>query len=364
MMTMKPDTTFLTCKAIGFGLMFLLWLQEGEQAGFFLLLFFVLLSLLRWRFPSLRATLLIDAVVCALAFPVWASVYYFIVLILFEGMYRRFYWVALVVIYSAFLVGYDVQIVALIACGGLAGLVLGKWEQESQEKFVHRDAKAEEYYELEDVKNEIVATLPQIESMTAVAERARIAREIHDNAGHEIVAAYISLQTVRGLLPVDDKETLELYDAALERLQNGVNKIRETAHNLQTVTTLGVGSLLEICEKFPFCPAKFRTFGDTSKVPIYIWQILESCVNESLTNVARHTSASYVRVELDVTAHIVRLSVENDGIQKTKRVNLGNGLNNMRHRVTSVGGTFSVDSKKTFRMVCVMPISSQNNENS
>ena len=342
--------------------MFALWLPEGGLPGFFLLLSLILLSLLRWRFPVLKATVMIDGIACILLSAHWGYANYALVLVLFEGMYRRFYWVGFVGL-SAFqvIVDFGLTLPVLMALGALCGLLLGKWEQEYAQKFTMRDTAAEKYYELEHLQHDLMTTLPQIERMTAVAERARIARDIHDNAGHEIVAAYISLQTVRKLFDTEDAETLELYDAAIERLSAGVEKIRETAHNLQTVTTTGVGTLLEICEKFPACPVKFRTYGDTAQVPIYVWSVLEACLNESLTNVARHAKASYVTVELDVTAHLVRLCIENDGAKKNAGT-MGTGLRNLRHRAMSIGGSLSIDAGRVFRLILVIPIKEDPNE--
>jgi len=256
---------------------------------------------------------------------------------------------------------FDLSLTVLLALGALCGLFLGQWERESEQKLVLRDTEAGKYYELEHLQNDLMTTLPQIERMTAVAERARIARDIHDNAGHEIVAAYISLQTARGMLDGADADALELYDAALQRLNSGVNKIRETAHNLQTVTSIGVESLLETCEKFPGCPVEFRTYGDTARIPVYVWNMLEACLNESLTNATRHARPSYVSVELDATAHLVRLCIENDGAGKAGG-SMGNGLRNLRHRAIAIGGTFSVDAGEVFRVVCVIPIQEEQYE--
>lgn len=342
--------------------MFALWFREGGTAGFFLLLSLIILSLFRWRFPKLKATVMIDGIACALMAASWEYAHYALVLVLFEGMYRRFYWVGFAGLPTfpgaAFQMPdyIDLSPVMLITLGALCGLFLGKWGQEDVQKFTMRDTEAGKYYELEHQQSDLMEALPQIERMTAVAERARIARDIHDNAGHEIVAAYISLQTMRQLFETEDADTLELYDAALGRLRAGVDKIRETAHNLQTVTSTGVGSLLEICQNFPGCLVDFRTYGDTSHIPMYVWSMLEACLNESLTNVMRHAKASYVSVELDATQHIVRFSIENDGVVRPGGA-MGIGLRNLRHRAMSIGGSLSVDADKVFRVICVIPVS-------
>ena len=64
--------------------------------------------------------------------------------------------------------------------------------------------------------------------MTAVMERARIARDLHDNAGHAIIGAYISFHTIRPLLRFEDPEIGELYDTALSHLSDGVEKLRRS----------------------------------------------------------------------------------------------------------------------------------------
>ncbi|MCL2201318.1 MAG: histidine kinase [Oscillospiraceae bacterium] len=359
----KPETTFYICKTVGFGLLLALWSRHGETEGFFLFLFLLVMSLLRWRFSRLGATVLLDCAVSMWAFMVMPYMQYALVLVMFEGLYRRFYWVALAGLLSIYYAGIgrlELNFLLTLALGGLCGVLLGKWEKEVSQKQTIRDEEAGKYYELESVQSDMLETLPKIERMTVVSERARIAREIHDNAGHEIVAAYISLQTARGLLDGADSDALELYDAAMERLNNGVKKVRETAHNLQTVTSLGVETLLETCDKFPACPVNFRTFGDTSQVPVYVWSMLEACLNECLTNAARHARPSYVTVELDVTEHMVRLCIENDGAAGSLG-SMGNGQRNLRRRAMAIGGSLSVESDKVFRVVCVIPVKDSGN---
>jgi len=109
------------------------------------------------------------------------------------------------------------------------------------------------------------------------------------------------------------------------------------------------------------CDVKFNVYGDTMTVPIYVWTMLESCLNESLTNAARHSSAKQVNVDLDVTPHIVRLCIENDCVSQGGG-KLGNGLRNLRHRAAAIGGSLSVDSGEVFRVVCVIPLKGAENE--
>ncbi len=100
----------------------------------------------------------------------------------------------------------------------------------------------------------------------------------------------------------------------MSHLSDGVEKLREGVHNISTVNRLGIDRLAEICDDFSFCPITFIASGDSTKVSSNAWQTLESCLNEGLTNIVKHSAAKKITVELDITPYIVRLSIENDGI--------------------------------------------------
>jgi len=185
-----PKLCYIVCMIIGFSLLSVHWIFFSvEIAGFFLMLFMICMAQVRWRYSRLRWSVLVDGAICLIINP-WA-----LVIVMFAGMYHRVFYVLVLA-----LVVFDIYLAALALLGGLCGAFLGFWGKEVERRFAWRDNEAERYYELESVQNELVAATTKIEQMTVLSERARIAREIHDNAGHEIVAAYISLQTAREVM--------------------------------------------------------------------------------------------------------------------------------------------------------------------
>jgi len=351
----SPKLCFQICQLAGFALLLALP-GTDEPAGFFLLMFLAIMSLLRWRVPVAKATVLIDLIACAAMASLWSRAPHAMALPLFQAMYLGVYPAALAL--AILLFRFEPLLAALLALGALCGAFLGLWERERGDKLKLRDSTAGRYYELESLQRDLSTTLAQVERMAAAQERARIARDIHDNAGHEIVAAYISLQTARAMMDGADAGALELYDAALDRLSSGAGKIREAVHNLSTAAFLGVESLRETCARFPACAVDFNAYGDASQIPAHAWTVLESCLNESLTNIARHSAASRATVSLDTTPHIARLCVENDGARPGELAGSGarGGLRNLRHRAAAIGGSLSVDSSGVFRIICVIPL--------
>lgn len=317
---MFPTVLYAMCKAIGFGLLFASWSSSGEATGFFPIIILGTMTAVRHRFPKLQYSIVIDCAVLLLMEQLIALS----VLVLPEIFYRT-------------------------------------WKGERERGLKLRDREANRYYELEQLQGDLLAATAQVERMTAASERARIAAEIHDNAGHEIIGAYMSLQATRSMLDAKNGEALALYDEALQRLGSGVNKIREAVHNLAPVIALGVETLRETCNRFPACEVQFSTYGNLSAVPIYGWNLLEACLNEALTNIVRHAEAKHVSVDLDVTPNIIRLCIENDG-SKSKLEGAGIGLRNLRHRAGAVGGNISVDAGEAFRVICVIPIGASGGE--
>jgi signal transduction histidine kinase len=348
---------FLLCSIAGIGLLGAHWFNDGYLAGFFAFIVLVVLFLfrLRVRLAWTRFTVIIDVAVCLLLAPA------VVLVALFWAMYHRVYFAALAMIFIVY-TG-NLEEIGFAVLGLLAGVLLGLWEGEYKLRLQTRDTQAGRYYELENLQMELRFSAERIEHMTQLSERARIAREIHDNAGHEIVAAYITLQAVREGLEDEangtslERDSLMLFDAALERLDQGMQRIREAVHNLAPVAALGVQSLRERCESFPGAQVDFTLHGDSTGVSVHVWNVLESILNEALTNATRHARPSYIRVSLDATPHLVRLCVENDGTSVGEN-RLGSGLRNLRYRAASVGGSLAVDAGEVFKIICVIPLNS------
>ena len=356
----KPESVFAALQIIGISLMFSFWIFEGGISGFFLIAALAMMAVLRRRVPKLKYSIFADVVLCVFVAGHWGDAVYFLALPIFTAMYFGLYLILLTGIYL--LLESNALLTVMLLFSAALGLFLRLWAYEYNQKQLLRDNAARRHYEMEEVHDKLTTALADVERMAGISERTRIARDIHDNAGHEIVAAYISFQAIKKLLSSEEirfnqkGKILEMYDNALKRLNNGTGKIRETAHNLQSTTSVGVDCLSEICHGFPMCLIDFRIHGDTSRIPMYVWSVLSSCLKECLTNIARHSQAKSVAVTLDATQHIVRLCIENDGVPELKQGTEGIGLRNLRQRTRAIGGSLSVDASDVFRVICVLPI--------
>lgn len=351
-----PKTYAVIYRAIGMILLGLLWMRShSSETGLFFLLCITILNLLRWRFKNLGWTLILDQAICIFTANLWDDAVYGLAISAFDCIFLSFPLAALPSLIFAFFYKNNYFLGIILLMGIFSGIILRSWQKQRNAVLAQMDLGNKKLYEVESLKNDLLTANIQIAKMSEISERTRIAREIHDNAGHDIIAAYMSLQVLENLLDPDKTPLKEMYNESMKRLENGIEKIRETVHNLAPVTSIGIDYLKELCDEFTLCPIDFKIYGDTSKVPIYLWSILEPCLKEALTNILRHTKAENVFVILDITPYIVRLSVENNGVLE-KRKAAGIGLRNLQQRANAIGGNVSIDASENFRLICVLPI--------
>ena len=351
-MKLTPTQIFTILSIVNLSLMFALWLQHTETSGFILLLILGLLWAVRFKFAyrHIQRTIFIDfAAVAGFYFLGAGNVAEIgLAAVLLQGMFFGYYPMVLALGYMV------VSPQPIVISAAIIGLLLNFWQREYQLRFTQRDQFAKKTQDLELLQGELTAALSQVEQMSILAERARISSDIHDNAGHEIVAAFISLQTVGKIMEKNPTKAMELFDKSMTRLNTGVGKMRDAVHNMSTVSTRGAMYMEDICKNYTM-PVAFAASGDMTNITANMWHVLEAVLKESLTNVTKHSNATFVKVELDSTQYLIRLLIENDQPLPNNKP-AGNGIRNLKNRVSTVGGTLTVDKQDNFRVVCVIPM--------
>jgi len=232
------------------------------------------------------------------------------------------------------------------------GLLEDKWALFEDELLRISFEDRGERLKLEAISEASAREIQSAARLAEMAERSRIAQDIHDHVGHEISGASMALQTALKLYDMGDERAGELLVQSAKRIEVASEHLREAVHNLKPSRVAGVSTLAELCEAFTFCPAQFSASGDLSG-GLY-WVLLEANLKEALTNVSRHSDATLVTVKLDGNADYIRLQVADNG--KAEIIdNMGLGLTGMRERVRAVGGSLTVSTENGFVVTCVLP---------
>ncbi|BAW02501.1 integral membrane sensor signal transduction histidine kinase [Thermus thermophilus] len=174
------------------------------------------------------------------------------------------------------------------------------------------------------------------------AERARIARDLHDQVGQILTGIDLGLRAVR-------EGKMEALPTLQELVRSAIQDVRLLSRSLRppALDTLGLeAALRRMVEEFAertglranlFCQLPER-LPESHEIVLY------RVVQEALTNVARHARAQEVSVVLRREEGGVSLVVEDDGQGFSPRVRPGLGLLGIRERVELLGGSFQVES--------------------
>ncbi len=183
-------------------------------------------------------------------------------------------------------------------------------------------------------------------------ERARIARELHDDLGQQVAALGIALSRIRQQIPRDRQEAHRQADRACRRIA----EIGATIHNLSRQlhpSVLERGGLVPALESLSAelqsltqVASTIEADGDFHDLPANVSLGLFRIAQEGLQNVWKHSGAKQARIRLSRSEHHVRLEIvdEGRGFDILENSTQGLGLISMRERARLLGGTFSVQS--------------------
>ncbi|WP_295999868.1 chemotaxis protein CheB [Rugamonas sp.] len=183
-------------------------------------------------------------------------------------------------------------------------------------------------------------------------ERRRIAREIHDELGQNLLALRIDISMLRARTESTHPRLHKRVNAVLQNVDTTIRSVRGIMNELRPpVLDLGLQAAIEwqvgefrkrsglVCQLVMPDGAVFAA------IPAEVEIVLFRSLQESLTNVQRHSSATQVEVRLALSEGRLALSVSDNGlgIAPEQRAKNGSfGLIGIGERVGALGGRFDI----------------------
>ncbi|TDQ40887.1 sensor histidine kinase [Aureibacillus halotolerans] len=355
---MTPATSALLFRGTGVLLLSMHWLLSAQnETGMVFILFLTVMGLLRWHFSFPVWTIALDVIVVITASMFWPDAWYGIAIPVFEGLrLGTLYSLLLVPMAMIMMNQMSTSLLSVLFLSILYGAGLFCWERQLEKARKEADRERRERYALEALQTDLLSANVMVSRMAELKERQRISQSLHDHVGHELTAADLAFQAFEHLWQHGDAQAESLFRQARERLSNSVLQLRETVHNTEPIHAFGIQNLESICHRLPGNLATFHAFGDSGAIEAFQWHILEQCLKEGLTNVIKHAEATNVVVTLDISPHIVRLSIQDDGVGNNHASSDGSGLRNLRMRAKFAGGSLSTNTTKGFQLICVLPL--------
>jgi two-component system sensor histidine kinase DesK len=199
----------------------------------------------------------------------------------------------------------------------------------------------------------------EIEALAAVAERERIARDLHDVLGHTLSVIVLKAELAGRLLD-----------------QNGADAALRARREMADVESTGRVALAEVreaiggyrsrglaCEiesaRHTLAAAGVALHADASEMSSVRLSAAEETVlalalREAVTNIVRHAHARTCHLRFAAQDGVRRLIIEDDG--DAAAIREGNGLRGMRERIEGLGGRFALEHGQGTRLEFHLPV--------
>jgi two-component system, NarL family, sensor histidine kinase DesK len=192
----------------------------------------------------------------------------------------------------------------------------------------------------------------EVEQLAKLAERERIARDLHDLLGHTLSVIVLKAELAVKLTERDlGRARQEIGDvarisrAALAEVRQAVTGFRRVTFEEALVRAREALLAAQVD-----CEARVESVALSSPVE----GVLSLVLREAVTNIVRHARATRCEVRLCRATDRVRLEVVDDGVGGVRAT--GTGLEGMRERVEALGGHFEHDGRSGTRVTAELPL--------
>jgi len=204
------------------------------------------------------------------------------------------------------------------------------------------------------VNADLLATRALLADSARDNERLRVARELHDVAGHKLTAMTLNLRALAADPAFANRSEIAIAQQLSTEL---LSDIRGIVQAMRHDHGLDLGTALRALAAPLPRPSLRLTVAESVRVtdPATAEAVLR-LVQEALTNSARHADADIVKVTLDCDGDRLHIRVEDDGVLRGA-IREGNGLSGMRERVVAAGGhvAFGRSDRGSLRIDASLP---------
>ncbi len=193
----------------------------------------------------------------------------------------------------------------------------------------------------------------EIAHLAKVAERERIARDLHDVLGHTLSLVILKSELASKLADRDPERAREeirdverIAREALAEVRAAVTGYRagglqsEIQHARSTLATAGMAFECDV--------------HTTTSIPPSHEAVLCLALREAVTNIVRHAGAHKARMSMRITETSCAMTIQDDG--RGGNAPFGSGLTGMRERVEVLGGSLTHDGRHGTTLTVTLPL--------
>jgi signal transduction histidine kinase len=190
---------------------------------------------------------------------------------------------------------------------------------------------------------ELIASRARI-VRSADEARRRIERDLHDGIQQRLVSLALDLRAAQASVPAEDPELGAQMDRVVSGLGDALDELRETSRGIHpaALSEGGLGPALKVLARRCAIPVEVD-LGLEERLPEPVEVAAYYVVSEALTNAAKHSRASLVRVGVQARDGRLYLLVRDNGVGGADPA-LGSGLIGLADRVQALDGRITSHS--------------------
>lgn len=203
--------------------------------------------------------------------------------------------------------------------------------------------------ESDENKQMLEEAYKQLSETAVFEERNRIARDIHDNAGHSMTAVIMQTEAAKLIIDTDPQEAKNKIISANIQAKNALEQMRESVHLLagrNASVTLKEELEEIVAQTMDGTDIKVRYDIADISLPYVKRRFFANSLKECLANGMRHGGADAFYVEFTADEQFVTLTVSDNGTGLPEDFKEGFGLKGMREKAAGFGGGVVYESEK------------------
>jgi signal transduction histidine kinase len=232
------------------------------------------------------------------------------------------------------------------------------------------DELAQLTHRLNNMAQQLDHLLETRRELAVLEERNRLARDLHDSVKQQAFAAAAQISGVRTLMQRDPIAAEAHLSEAEQLIYDLRQELTALILDLRPAALDSKGLAVAMREYAADWSRQNEIVSDVRiqrerALPLTIEQSLFRVVQESLANVARHSRADRVDINLEYADNHITLTVADDGCGfGTDGKQRGYGLNSMQERTAALGGTLIIKSVlgEGTAVSCIMPVKGNSHE--
>ena len=217
--------------------------------------------------------------------------------------------------------------------------------EQQREIAEQKNMLAEQQIKQLEKEKQLIATQAILDG--EVAERTRLAKDLHNGLGGLLTVTKLNLKKIGGYSFMEQQD-VSCFEIALGLLDQSVVELRRIAHHLMPLSLLNDGlrvAIEDFCKAIPI--AKFQYYGGSNlprldnRLEIVLYQSTYELVN----NAVKYSDATTINVQLIIDDRIVSLTIQDNGKGfDPDIISDGTGLENLRTHILAYNGKMNIHS--------------------